>query len=525
MPPAFIGGFVTALTSGVIAFGAPTAAFAAGVAAAGTFGPLIITGALVVGARLLTQALSPQQAGAFNTNEARGSIRQATPIQRVIYGNARVGGALFFHEDQDPPLLTWGLLLSARPIHAVNNVVVGAKSVIFEAQAYGTGVGSGLGDGFPGDCLTVPWFDTIGSYLRMNVRRGLPGQERDVMLITTPSGETLDDDTFIQAGTATVSFEAEYGADAEQFERLWGLGTQIPNILLDVSGTPIHDPREPTSDPEDPTTWRFSRNASLIQADVLRASYGGRVPSSKMRWDKIADAANYDDELVADKSGNLHPRYTIDGVLSLDQTPGDMLQAILTANAGFVASDQGRLWVTSSRPQTPVLTITDNMMQGGILYQHTRRRDSLLNTVRTRFVAEEREYQVVDGPVRIREDLLEEDGQTFEDTLSLNYTLTHQRAQRLADLALRGTRLQRGLTTALPTRRAIGLQPGQVVMVDSRNFPHMNGVYQVEAIGYSEDFTQRPVTLTEYDGSLANQYVASTDELPFEIVDEALEAA
>lgn len=504
MPPAFIGGFVTALTGGAIAFGAPTAAFAAGVAAAGfatsTVGSIIITGALIVGSRLLSRGQTATSTQGLN--EARGSIRQPTPAQRVIYGESRVGGALFYHNDTQPPYLVWGLVMSARPVTRIKKTLVGVNEVAF---------GADLG------VLTPPYLDGADVRLWASFRDGDPDQAIDPIIADFDT--SLDPATFRQRGHATAVFKAAFGNDSDDFDRMWGLGTQIPNILMDVEGAPVHDPRVPASDYDDPTTWRYSNNAALVQADWLRQPYGGRVDPSRMRWDEIADAANYDDELVGIPSG-FQKRYTIDGVIDLSQDPAVVAESLMAANRGFVATDQGRLWVTSSRPQTPVLTITDAMLRGGFVYQETKRKDALLNTVRSRFVAPDREYAIIDGPVRADPALVTADGQTLDETVGLNFTLSHERAQRLAELAMRQSRLQKAITTQLPLRRSLGLRAGQVVRVQSDIAPRMDGLYQVEAIGFSDDYTARPVTLTQYDGTLAGQFLPA-DYLPFEAIKEA----
>lgn len=510
MPPviAAAGGFLTAITGGAIAFGAPTAAFAFGVSAAAFatsgIGSLLITGALVAGSRLISRGQSTGDAYGVNAPEVRGSIRQAVPPQRVIYGYARVGGAMFFHDDLTPPYLMWGLLLSSRRVSGIDAYHVGDNLVMFNPA---------------GEVQTEPYIILSTAEVRLwsSFRDGDPDQAEDA-LIALHRPDIFSE--FRQRATATAVFRAKYGADIDDFQAMWGQGVSIPNILMDVRGCGVHDPRVPTSDPDDETTWPFSNTASLIQADFLRQPYGGRLAQTKIRWDEVADAANYDDELVATASGALQKRYTIDGVINLDQNPSAIIESMLTANRGFVASNQGRVWVTSSRPRDPVLTISDDMMRGGVVYQETKRRDSLLNKVRVRFVAPDREYSTADGPIHEDTDYLADDGQTFEATLALPFTLGHERAQRISVIQLRESRAQKGITTALPVnKRTLGLRPGHVVTVESALVARMSGLYQVEAIGFSDDFGQRPVTLAEYDGTRANEYDAASDEYPFVLED------
>jgi len=280
----------------------------------------------------------------------------------------------------------------------------------------------------------------------------------------------------------------------------------------------VHDPRLASSDPDDETTWSYSNNAALVQADWLRQPYGGKKDQTQLRWDEIARAADYDDELVSIADGGFQKRYTIDGLIDLSQDPNTIAEQLMTANRGFVATDQGRMWVTSSPPLDPIATLKDEDCRGGLVYVETQKRDAILNTVRTRFVAPDREYNIADGPVRDDSALLASDGEVLDVTLGLFFTTTHQRAQRIAELQLRQSRLQKRITTALPTRRAMGMRPGQVVNFESTLVPRASGIYRIEAIGYSDDYTTRPVTLTQYDSTLAGLWTP-TDEKPFVLVD------
>ena len=275
----------------------------------------------------------------------------------------------------------------------------------------------------------------------------------------------------------------------------------------------------PASDADNEASWPFSNNASLVTADWLRQPYGGRYETSKIRWDEVADAANFDDELVGLKGGGFQKRHTIDGVITLSGNPSDIAEQFLTANRGFIASDQGRMWVTSSKPTPAITTITDDDLRGGFVFQRYKRKDGMLNTVRTRFVAPDREYEMADGPVYTDAALVAEDGEELVETLSLPFTPTHQRAQRLAKMTLDMSRLQRALTTALTFRRGIGLRPGMTMNIQSARFPLMNGHYRVESIGWTEDYNQRPLTLIEYDPAIVGNWIPETHEKDFVLSD------
>lgn len=491
------GNIALAATAGA-GLATSAAAFSAATALGVIAGNALIVGGLTAASNFLAGALA-SRSGGINSPEVRGSVRQSVPFQRVIYGEARVGGALFFLDDSVPPYLVVGLLLSRRRC-TFRQAYIGVAPVEFDGA---------------GDIITSPW-DTAGTAarLRMSFRDGDPDQAIDPILIAHKADLPS---TFRQRGHSTFVYRAHYGSSVENFQELWGQ-VQIPNIQIDVYGATVHDPREASSIVDDEPSWPYRNTAALVQADWLRQPYGGRAPESKLRWDEIARAAEYDDEIVGMKDGSFQRRYTIDGVVTLNQDPASIMAQMLSANRGFICTNQGRMWVTSTPPEEPILTIDDSMLHGGFEFRHTDPKQQLVNKVRTRFVAPDREYQMADGPVRIDAAYVAANGQELEATVGLPFTLSDARAQRIADLFIEESQLQRSLTANLPMR-LLGIYPGKAVKVESELFSFMNGTYKIIAVGISDDLRRLPVTLKEYDATLAGQWTPATDQADFTVAD------
>jgi hypothetical protein len=500
-----IGGFL-------FDFGAPLALVNAVALGGGT----LITSAIIAGANVALNAALASQAGpnsALNTPDVKGSVRQPKPPKRVVYGQCRVGGALFFLEDSLPPYLYVGLLLSDRRISAVDAIYAGTTPVGFDAT---------------GAAATTPYAPSAGVRLYRSLRLGDPGQPEDPILAADfpalPS-------TFRQRGIAAAVLKAHYGVDYEEFVQLWG-NVQIPNFLFDVRGAPLYDPRDPTqvmySDPNDQAevdaamaTWKYSNTAALVQADYLIQPYGARILPRRIGWDEVAEAAAYDEERVACKDGTTQQRYTIDGVVTMNQGRADVMSGMLSANRGFVVQNQGRVWVTSSRPlatQQGLPTIHDGMWVGQIQYRAASPKKNLVNRVRCTFVAPDREYNTVDGPILTDDALVAVDGELLEATIDLPFTTDHRRAQRLTKGYKIAARLGRTISGPL-NLDILGVAAGMVVTVSSVLYPFMNGTYQVQVAGYSDDFSNIPVTLVEYDPTINGQWDAATDEQDFTIID------
>lgn len=503
MPQAFF-----AVGMALFQMGAPLGLASAFAVAGGflttTAGALLLAGGAFAVSSMLMNARAPS-GQRINSPEVRGSVRQPVPSQRVIYGSARVGGAVFFLDDSNPPYLYLGLLLSSRRISAMKQVFVGQNPVEFLADT---------------TVITPPYENRLW----VSFRDGDPDQLIDPIIAADfpdiPS-------TFRQRGHATVVFKMHYGADYDEYLKLWG-NVQIPVFMCDVEGCPVYDPRDPTqimySDPDDQVdvaaamaTWKYSNNASLVQADYLMAPYGGRQHPSVMRWDEIAKSASYDDQMVELKDGGWQKRYTIDGVITKDQERETVMQSMLTANRGFVAQSRGRAWVTSSKPEPIVLTVHDGMMVGGFEFRDAMPKKDTLNHIRTRFVAPDREYTTADGPIRIDATAETADGEILEGTIQLPFTLTHQRAQRIAKASMQESRMGRTVTCGLRISEAMGIEAGQAVRVWSDLYPMINGIYRVNTAGFSDDTSVITVSLIEYDPTIDAQWNAQTDELPFVI--------
>lgn len=444
----------------------------------------------------------------MNSPEQRLNVRQEIPPLRRVYGEPLVGGALFF-EDCLPPYYYRGFLLSDGPVEGVVEY--------YNSQTRITVLG-----GLP---LTDPY---VGN-LQFSFRNGSRDQAADPILLADFPDLGVN---FRQRKIACLVVKANYGADAEKFESMWG-SISRPNPYVKLRGVRVYDPRDATqllpTNPDDPedyaaaqATWKWSRNASLIQADYLWWKNGGRIRLDRMRWDDVAESAEWDDGVIETKSGELIPRHTIDGVVTAGQNPLQIMTTMLSANRGFIARRNGYVSVVSSQPKEPTKTITDDWVIGGFELRRTAPKSDLLNKVRVRLIDPRQEWQMVDGPVLVRDDYIEADGDTYEGTVQFPWTERHERAQRLQKAALADTRAGRMQTLSLDIR-ALGIEAGEVVRRESEVSPRSNGLYRVQEVTFNYLEKTVELTMVEYDPSVETDWNPATDEQDFEIPD--LEAA
>jgi hypothetical protein len=196
------------------------------------------------------------------------------------------------------------------------------------------------------------------------------------------------------------------------------------------------------------------------------------------------------------------------------------MRGLLSANRGFVIDTGKRVYVTSSRPRTPTVTIHDGLLVGALEFRGDKPKRELVNRSRVRFVASEREYNFADGPTLDRADLQEEDGEILESTTDLPFTLDHRRAQRLNKAALESGRLGESLTCRVDltilTQTDDALE-GAVANVDSELFSMVNGTYIITTVAFAEGFSVLELTLLEYDPSIESNWNYPNDEQSFEL--------
>lgn len=505
---------LTSLISSII--GGSSIAFFGATITAASIGGAIVSGAIAIGLSLAAAAFAPrgsaspgqQQTFQVNTPEIRYSERQAVPSKRIIFGEAQVGGALFFEETQTP-YLTMGFLICADEINAFKRCWIGEQEIAF------TG-------GFTENTVLTP-IDIDGQpdypgNLRACFRTGSDSQLIDALI---DQDYTNLPSTFRQRGTATAVFRFNFGANQDAFTALWGQ-VQRPNPLMLVEGVKVYDPRDPLQSQDDASTWAYSNNASLVQTHYLRADFGGRIPVDRIDYDEIAISADWDDTLVGCLDGTFIRRHTVDGVVKLNQAPAEVLRGMLSANRGMVLEQGGRVWVQSSYPQESAFTITDNLLAGGIEFVGSKPKRDDINRLRSRFISSEREYQTVDGPILDRADLQVTDGEVLEATLDLPFTLDHRRAQRLQKAYLETSRLGKRISCRVDVRllaMAKGRIVGRACTFQSDLFPDANGVYLVANCGFVDNFSALELSLIEYDRDIETDWNADDDEQAFDEAD------
>ncbi|MCK1322158.1 hypothetical protein IVA94_14905 [Bradyrhizobium sp. 156] len=498
----------------------------AGAVAAGIVGGAVLIGASIA-VNYAISALTQKSTGgtaqtaadppALNSQAIKYNERQAIPSKRIIYGSAQVGGSLFF-EQVKPPYLYMGHLICARTITAFRRIWLGTTELAFASLAPGAARAP----------LAVTDQPNYPGRLLASFRLGDADQTIDPLLA---ADFTLLDGNFRQRGIASAVLRYHYGADFNEYTALWGQGSR-PNPLFLVDGVAVPDPRNPAHildwDPDDAAavaaaeaSWSWSNTAALVQAHYLTQRYGGRIKPYRMQWDRVGEAADWDDGLIGRSDGTMIKRHTIDGVVTLNQSPASVIAGMLKANRGFVLQSGGKVWPSSSLPRKAIGTIHDRLLTGAFDYRAAKPKRDLVNRIKMRFVAADREYQLADGPVLDRTDLRTADGEVLDGTLDLPFTMDTgavSRAQRLEKAFLANSRLGRQINCRCDVMllAEVGDElEGSCLNFESDLFAQANGLYQCTQWSFADNFSSIDMVLVECDPTIETDWNPATDEKPF----------
>lgn len=477
----------------------------------GTFLPQLALTGLSIGYSAIQQANMRKALAATNdTNAAQSIVKQAIPPHRLVLGTATTGGALFFYEAK-PPYIWMGILLAAHESDGLDSLYVGGQQVFIGADGFAT---------------SVPFRDGANTYLEVSFRPGTLDQAIDPIIArdfpTMPA-------TFRQRGHATLVVKAHYGYGAnrdakdDDHKEVYGdSGQFLP--LSRIRGATVYDPRAPGQLIDDEETWAWSDNAALCLMRYLTHRWGDLqlVSTDRIDWGRVAIAADLCDHWETSADGTAFKRHTINGVVQSTDDPFDVIENMCIAMGGRLILDRGKIYPVVRTRRTPVATLHSRMLRGGVEFASATRDRDLINIVSPTFIAPDRDWQEVAGPVLRRSDLISADGREREITLRGAFVEDHRRVQRLAKAVIEQSRLGKTISCGA-SLEAHDWSPADVIRVHlEAPLDTMNGTYELAAKEWDESLSSYRLTLIEYSDHTTEFDPA--DEQPFTLDDDTLEA-
>lgn len=346
------------------------------------------------------RALSPSPS--FSGAGSRGLLvnsREATAPQQIVYGEMRKGGVVTFIESTGDTnqYLHQVIVLAGHEVNSIGDIYVNDEVVTIDSNGYVT---------------DAKW----DSKIRIKKHTGADSQSADSDLVS----ETSVTSDFKGEGIAYIYVRMEYDQDV--------FAEGVPLFTAKVQGKKLYDPRT--------STTVYSANAALCIRDYLVSAYG--LDNSGDTNDAyFQTAANTCDEDVTLSGGGTENRYEINGVISLDQTPSDVLGDMMTACAGTLFWGQGEWHLKVGEYTSSIKTFTLDDLRGPITLDTKHSRRDNFNIVRGTFNDAEQGFIRADYPeIRSSSFITDDNGVESALDLALPLTTSASMAQRLAKMTL-----------------------------------------------------------------------------------------
>lgn len=215
----------------------------------------------------------------------------------------------------------------------------------------------------------------------------------------------------------------------------------VPDFTFDVSGFACYDPRNGSHVLGTPSTWTYSSNAAIINANYLIHRLGHNLPTDRVDWTSVTAAANICDQSVTLKSGASEARYTAALTWATNERHETVLDRIGQAHAGgayFIGKKyliRSGVWTATSAAFT-----TSDYAENGLSFSETPPIAQLCNGVRGTFTSPLHNYENRDFPAWQDATALAVDGAEYWIDLQLDAVTSPTQAQRLAKIAFNKAR-------------------------------------------------------------------------------------
>lgn len=388
-------------SAGITLFGSTYFGFTAFLAATATYA--------VLGA--ISRSLYDDGLG-DTANGINFNVRDPASTRKIVYGKCRVGGTIVFFNtsDTDNQYLHMVIAVAGHEIESFEEVYFGDEKV------------------WQGGSYLNDWDD----HCLLSFHTGTSTQTADSTLVAAATGWTSDHKLL---DTAYIYVRHEF--DAEKYV------SGVPNVSCVIKGKKVYDPGTDT------TVW--SDNPALILNDYLTdTKYGLGEASTNIDATALTTAEAICDEDMPISATENQQKYTCNGILDSGSSIKANIENILTSMMGSLHWSNGKFYMFAHKYVDPVSDqITDDMIVSPIQVLTKRSRSSLYNTVKGKFISEEANYIVADYPAQSISSYVTNDGEEVALDLTLPMTTENNRAQRIAYLTMKKSRLQMSIKLQL----------------------------------------------------------------------------
>lgn len=439
-----------------------------------TIGGFLVTTAITTWA-LSALAPKPEQP----VRNSLGNIKEATGPFDIVYGEVRKGGVITFMETSDRisngnryenDYLHMVIVLAGHEVEEIGDIFLNDERVTLNADGY----------------VTSGRWAEISQVIRVKKMLGTPNQLAQPNLLA----ETSITSDFRGRGIAYIYVRMDWDKD------VFANGT--PTVTAMVKGKKVFDPRTNT------TAW--TDNAALCIRDYLSEDYGvnSKQSPTSLSSPSWVTGANVCDTLVTRRNGTTEKRYTLNGILSTNNTPRANLQKMLTSCGGTLFWGQG-CWQFKAGylPAAPYVSFTADDLRSGINLVTKNSRKENFNSVTGVFVNANRRFIEMEYPkVRSPVFLARDNGQDNVLDMSLPMTTSPSAAQRLGKMALFRSR-EEIIISADFGLKAANVKVGDVIRFTFSRYGFSNKLFEVISWKPSADGGELTINLLLKETSAA----------------------
>jgi len=419
--------------------------------------------------------------------DRKRTVRSAVQAREVIYGKVRTGGHMVYVEDagKDKTLLWMCIVVAGHEVEEIEAVRFNDEVV---ATSNGPGV-NGLmnrqnGTSFDDNFLVWSIHGNRSSAFIPSANIDYDDDSYDVTGATPPNWTTSHRLAFQSYIWINLVYEKDVFQDSG-----------IPTVTVDVKGkNDLYDPRD--------GSFSYTDNQALVALDLLRWDRFFNADDSEIDMDSFKSAADIADEQVTTGDGNTEPRYTVNGSFKLQVQPLDILQSVANAGAGFLAYTQGVWSMVPGKYSSPVLTLDESDLIGGLSFQSGPGKQSRHNIATGTYVDPNQNYEAVGFPELRIDEYITQDGEPLEKSFELPFTNSPTMARRIAKINIERNRFG-SVVNATFKFGALRLEPGDRINLNNDRLGWSNKVFRVESTEFSLG-AGVGLTLREDDPSIYN---------------------
>lgn len=454
----------------------------------------------VVSSFALQSLVAKPRKSSLSASERSELVRSPILPRRAVYGQARVSGPLVFAATTDSSstsrkdLLHLIIPLCSHQLEELQAVFINEERVDLTADSNGWLVPA-VGSKYRRSSSSL-------HYLQLKMHDGASDQPADADLVRDVPSWTS---AHRLRGIAYIYVKLLWDSS------IWAGG--LPNISALVQGRNVADPRHGAT--------VYSSNPALCIRDYLLADWGLGCSPDEIDEDSFTAAANLCDELVPLSGGTEERRYSLNGVISYDQKPIDVVEQMLSSCGGALVYTGGRYRLFPAAYRLPTLALDESVLRGPVKLRPQSSSRERANSLRGTYIEPAQNWQQADyKPVVDEIALANDQNLAMARELDLPFTISHPTAERLARVQL--ARIQNGLTIELPcSLAALQVAVMEPVLVSMPTLGWVDKVFvptqwQISSDGNGVDLVLQADDPSFYawDGGTAARLLPATPSLP-----------